>query len=375
MASSPRATGPVRAAAGPSSATLSRRPGEVEVGLERHARRRRDPLDLAEQRRRGGSRRCTRRRGSGPGGPRRRANERAVERGDHLVGQRIAVGRDPEPAPAQARGAPARVGQRHQRVEHGPAGVAGEHVEPERPGQVGDHRVAAGRDRRPRPRPTAASGVAITSRSTPAAPRAEVVAAAERRRDVPARPRRARAASDPPARPGPTMRTRGHGTCRSSGPTARTWPSAAPAGRGRRGRGPGRRSGASTKRRRHIRGWGTWRSGSSTLDAVDPEHVDVERARPPAHRAHPSAAASSRWHTPSSSRGVEVGVELDDQVQVRRPASGPPTGSVSYTGDTADRRRSSVVDGARRRSRARSPRFDPRPRKARVTAAPGARSG
>ena len=67
---------------------------------------------------------------------------------------------------------------------------------------------------------------------------------------------------------------------------------------------------------RHIRGCGISRSGSSTV-TPSIQRMSTSRVRGP-HRTSRTrpAAASSRRQTPSSCARVEVGVELDDHVQV-----------------------------------------------------------
>ena len=167
---------------------------------------------------------------------------------------------------------------------------------------------------------TAASGVAITSRSTPSAARGRIVIATEQR--APSTTASARARSSDPPGPGRSHGAREDGSqwvsgrgggapaarCEptdQSGPMSVTWPSACSSQSSATRSGARSASGASTNRRSRIRGWGTWRSGSSTVDAVDRARCRRRGCAGP-HRSSRtrSAAASRRWHTPSSSTGV-----------------------------------------------------------------------
>src|SRR5829696_9197971 len=83
------------------------------------------------------------------------------------------------------------------------------------------------------------------------------------------------------------------------------------------------------------------------------------------------AADSRRWQTPSSWR-AESSVSISTTRFRNEPwPLGPPTGSVSYTGDTATTPLSEPM--ASRRIARRSPRLDPRLRKARATGSAGPR--
>ena len=182
-------------------------PHQVEVGLEGHAGAGGDPLDLTEQ---GDQVVRGDRRGGVVGGPVGVGDgERAApEVGDQRLDQRQGLGRvagHREPGPgAQPAGADLGVGQRHERVHGGPARVRRQHVEAERAGQVGDDRASPPGSTAAATSAIAASGVAITSRSTPSAAPATVVAAAHRLGDRPAD--RGQGRRRGPSRPGPARR-------------------------------------------------------------------------------------------------------------------------------------------------------------------------
>ena len=111
---------------------------------------------------------------------------------------------------------------------------------------------------------------------------------------------------------------------------------------------PGSRSasGASHEARSNIRGWGTTRSGSSTVCVADEQHVDVEGPRAPTLAADPvRLAPRGAGPRASSCRGVERGVDGDDGVEVlaaapdRRPGrSRRPARHATATDDVGGRR-------------------------------------
>ena len=107
--------------------------------------------------------------------------------------------------------------------------------------------------------------------------------------------------------------------------------------------------GASTNRRRHMRGWGISEIGTAELHPLDPEHVDVERpgpsspdGAPPVGRAFQAVAQAEQLPR------AQVGGELDHQVEVGPlgRAAGAP---VSYTSDTARTDEPSVATASRRK--------------------------
>ena len=113
VSTSPRATGPVSAAAGPSVGdVLDRRAHEREERLERDRRDRAGPDRAA---RRGGSTRCTRPRDSGRG--RRRRPRPGAARAASASSRDLRVAGDRAPRPGQPRAARLGRRQRLQRVQ------------------------------------------------------------------------------------------------------------------------------------------------------------------------------------------------------------------------------------------------------------------
>ena len=370
VARSPRAAGPVSAGRrrGRRRCRASRRRGR---GRPRAARPRGGhPLDLAEQgdevvRGDRTPRRGTRARSSSATSNAPAAESRHQRRGDRVAGHREpGAGRAAAPRRARRWAAPRAGGSppagRGGRARRGRASRRGGRPPPRSTGSI-DAATSA----------TAASGVAITTRSTPARPRRP---GRRRGRAAAARPTRPRpgpaAERRRPARPGPMIRSRGAARpepCRRREPCSRSeGPTlvdlalgAVVASRRARGRARGRRAGAITKRRSNIRGWGTCRSGSSTVPAVDPEDVDVERAGPPALRRAPGRPPTRAGGTRrAAARAVRSVSSSTTRLRYGPWPPGPPTGSVSYTGDTATtpRRASRPPRGG---SAARSPRLEP----------------
>ena len=115
-------------------------PRQVEEGLDRRADAGRHPLGLAEQRDqvvRGDDGGGVVARPAGLG----HVHDPTAQAGHDLGHERVAVLGQPEPGADEALGAPLGVGQRDERVQHGPAAVRRERVEPGRARQVGDDRA------------------------------------------------------------------------------------------------------------------------------------------------------------------------------------------------------------------------------------------
>ena len=123
-------------------------------------------------------------------------------------------------------------------------------------------------------------------------------------------------------------------------------------------------SGARTNPRSHMRGCGTTRSGSSTSTSPTSSTSTSSVRGPQRSWRTRCASVSSRWASPSSAAAV-LGVSSATTALRYSGCSGPPTGSVEYTEETA----TTVTLGsaarlftARWSAPARSPRFAPRPR-------------
>ena len=347
VAQSPRAAGPVRAAAGPERGdVVERAGGEVEVGLERDAEPRRRPARPGRAGPPGGSRRRTRRRGRPPGRSSATSNDRPPRSRDDLAaraGRRPRRTRRRRPA---ARRRPRRSGSDDQRVQRAPGAGGG-------PARRGRASRRGGRRPLRRPGSTARGhlgdgGVGGGDHQQVDARRraADVVVPAEQSARPASRPRPAPRASDRPARPGPidpqraAPRSRRAGSQLESGSTRRTRPSARSCQSSGTRSGARSGSGASTNRRSAMRGCGICRSGSSTV-TPSIQMMSTSSVRGPQRSSRTrSAADSSRWHTPSSCAGRQVGVELDHEVEERRPGRRARRPGRSRTrGDTADRRR------------------------------------
>ena len=106
-------------------------------------------------------------------------------------------------------------------------------------------------------------------------------------------------------------------------------------------------SGTSTNARSPIRGCGTTRSGSSTRSSPTGARRRRACAGPSARARTRAASASMRCGELEQLARREVGVDRDDRVQVV-VLRGPPTGAVSYTGDTATTSTPSASRRARR---------------------------
>ena len=99
--------------------------------------------------------------------------------------------------------------------------------------------------------------------------------------------------------------------------------------------------GASTKRRSRHRGWGTVRSGSSSVIPSIQMTSASRRPGPPPHGAHPAGGrlqAVALLEQPVGVDGVGHG-QLDHQVQERPLVLGPPDGlGLVHLGHGGDRR-------------------------------------
>ena len=145
VASSPRAAGPVRAAAGPQfSHVVDRGPHQIQEGLKGRPGSDGDALGLAEQ----GHQMVGGHRGGcvvgGPVGVGHGQNP-APEVGHNPESQLVTGHREPAPRP-QATSPDGRVGQRGQGMDGGPAGMGVQDLNPQRSGQVSHHRVRVGFD-------------------------------------------------------------------------------------------------------------------------------------------------------------------------------------------------------------------------------------
>ncbi len=120
--------------------------GQAEERVEVEAGRDRDPLHLAHERHQvvGGD---ARRGVIGGAGFVVDDHDRPPEHTGELGGHRVTGHGEGDPA-AQADPAHLGRGQRHERVQRRPAGMGGEHLEPERPRQVDDHGGRVGLDAR-----------------------------------------------------------------------------------------------------------------------------------------------------------------------------------------------------------------------------------
>ena len=244
----------------------------------------------------------------------------------------IAVGGQPEPGPDEALGAPLRVGQRDQRVQHGPPRVAGRAGAARRARDVRDH--AALRRRLDGPRHLGdglvGGGDDAPGRCPSPAP-AEIVAAPEDRQHLPAGAGRARWPARCPARPGPMMRTpASRRPPRVPIPTQLRPASARPSA-----------STSPVRRRRHARA-GVDEVGGQVGQRSEHEPplrssagaAPRGRARRRPHAVDPAARRRRACAVPTApraparpppraagtprgaARGVRERVELDDQVQV-----------------------------------------------------------
>ena len=278
-------------------------------------------------------------------------------------------------APAARRRAPGvGVGQGHQRVQ-GPDAARGRRrastSSPSEPARCATTAPAAGLDALPRPRrwPRRAW-------PSPAGRRRRPRRRGRRRRPGSARTaqpeRRQRLGQRPPGpagadRPAPAAAAGGRSGRRSRQRTDRwTRPSARSLQLGPATSGARSASGAITKRRSPHAGVRDLQVG--LVDGTPSIHrMSTSRVRGPQRSSRTrSAADSSRWHTPSSCPGGQVGVELDHQVQVGALAAGTTHGIGLVDRATRPPRRSATRP-PRAGSDSRSPRLEPSPRKARVT--------
>ena len=342
----PGPPGPVSAAAGPSAAdVVDGRPGPGR-GRRRRARRPRPPpARPGRAGRRGGSRRSPRPRGRRPGRRRPPRTDRPPRSSTTPARHRVAGDREPRAAAQPLRARPPDRAAPRAGASPPAAGGARATSSPSEPARWATTRRAP-RARRPRPpRRWRRPGVATISSVDVPRPRRDTSSrAAEQAGDRPADARRARRPTSRPARPGPIDAARvgrrsepasdsGH----DSGPTLRTRPAGllGPVGR-HDDRGPGRPAAPARTAARTSGGAGSAGRARRSVAGVDPEDVDVERARAPALLADAVGRRLEPVAHAEQLAGRQVGVELDHQVEVRRPGpSGPPTGSVSYTGETA----------------------------------------
>ena len=115
-----------------------------------------------------------------------------AQAGDDLGHERVAVLGEPEPGADEPLGAPLGVGQGDERVEHRPARVPGQRVQPGGARHVGDDRVRSTARPRAATSAMAWSGVAMRTQVDAGGRGAEVVVAPEDRQHLPAGPRAAR---------------------------------------------------------------------------------------------------------------------------------------------------------------------------------------
>ena len=303
---------------------VDRCPHEVEVGVERARPRWPPPARPGRAGRRGGSRRSPRPRGSAarsasatskarpprssttaaPTSRRRRRTTPARQPLAPDIGVRAAPPAGAGP-PAAACGA-----STSRPSEPARCSDDGRRRPVRRGGHLGDSSVRRGHEHeRRRPSPRRASP---RQRAWPMSSTAQPA------------PRSAAATSDPPARTDhtigrdPASPIRGPTAVRPCGPARR--PSCQPSGTRSGARSA---SGPCTKRRSNMRGCGICRSGSSTARRRSRGCRRRACAVPSVPPRTRPAADSSRWQMPSSSRGDSVGVDLDDQVQVRPLPGGP----------------------------------------------------
>ena len=353
---------------------------EVEERLERDARGRRPPARPGRAARRGGSTRCTRRRGRRPGRRRPPCRRWPPRSPTTLRGERVAGDREPG-AVAQAAGAGVGVGQRRPADGSRPAGGGAPSTSrPSEPARWATTVPATG-SIAAATSAMAASGVAITSRSTSRAPApTEIVGPTQRRKH-------------PPTRCRPMLEPATSRPARGRSPEVRGWwclcwlcvwlhgvtfrppygvpfvataylhaPPNLPLGPpSRRPTSSGARSarGAITKRRSCMRGWGTTRSGSSTSRSPT-SRMSTSSVRGP-HRSPRtrSAAASKRAAQVEQLARCLVGVQLDDDVEVvllaRRPTHGLGLVHRRHRDDLVAERLDRVAQEARASRRGSSP--------------------
>ena len=84
-----------------------------------------------------------------------------------------------------------------------------------------------------------------------------------------------------------------------------------------------------------MRGCGTVRSGSDTTGFAHQEHVDVQGPGAETLRPLPTRPLLEAAGDLQDPPGSELGVELHHHVQEGPLPGGPPTGSVSYSRETA----------------------------------------
>jgi hypothetical protein len=326
VSQSPRATGPVRASRGPSSATFCSAPprggGRPRTGTPMSGRRCRSTWPISATR---WFEATTPRRGRWHGRRRpRRTNGRRAS----------ATTRCTSGSPATANHAPtSRSAARARRRAARPAGA---------PPHAGVRRRAPpGRANRRRWATTVVGDGSTMAATSPIAGigRGEHEQVRRRRTGVrrssarPSRPadlptgavRRERPMqASRPARPRPMTRTPGATVMARRSPRLPTSRAARPA-RPDPGAGEDIVTGHQLRRQvsqrgQHERALGPPRVrdhevGLVDRDAVDPDDVDVERPRAPALRPHALGVGLQRWQTASSSRGGQLGLQLDDEVE------------------------------------------------------------
>ena len=245
---------------------------------------------------------------------------------------------------------------------------AGGGTESPRPSPRPTARRARGRRRRPPASPPPRARRRRRHRHGPGRRARVGVRASGAARSAPRRLRRRRGPSGPggrcPSVPG--FRPRGSGPAQGSrnATGARRTPSQPSAGAGARA-GSRSWSGASTKARSRHPGVRDGEDRVVRRVPVDPEDVDVERARPPPHVAHPGRRRFGRGARGQQVRRREVGLDRDDGVEevvLHRPADRVGLVDRRHRRDPHARRRRRAGRPRAAGTPSRSPRLDPIPR-------------